>query len=401
MANPWDPNKIKNNLHVLAKLQPGQKLQFLDNGSIRVNNNAFLRRSRDSITSQRVTTMFDTLFKEAVKLSEKAGAHSKDNYNPRSKPGAYISIGEIDNAIRGVEKLRETYKGDNQKLSKVNDIIRNIQGTLQTALQSAYGSYQDQEMEEVRKEIYATFKRNMLVKVDHHRLLGIGERGVCMVFTQDWIRRNYLEARPTYAVSGSFWRGFFPKPVEDRLQEKVDKRLRPISSGYGDYAHGRVSDKEKSKWVALPYGKGLHAHKDLAKGIVKLQRTKTKQQEIPEGLEFRQNGIIQRGQGKRVFLDIMNSARVRVPFAPHRLAMFNFSIWGGFRGGYRFEVHSIGLKLEQNSPNVTVFDSNLGEFLFNGDAGLGQFGELWWKMYVVLGVAIDRWTLYEWGPIGK
>ena len=398
MAKPWDANKIKKNLKTLAQLKSGNKVQFLSSGEIRTNSFAIRRRSSDSITSTQTYNNFDNLFTEAVRFSKQAGDHSRDDYSSESKPAVFVTMGEIENAIRGVEQLRGSYSGDNKKLQKLNLIINRVKNIYQGALNEVYNPNTEDAKNEIRDQIYETYRRNLLLKVDHHHYLGIGEAGICMVFTMDWIRRSYVDGKETYAMSGSLYRGFFPKSVEERLHDKVENRFRPISSDYYKYDNNKnsMSNRQKAKWHELPYGRNLYIHKDRAKGVQSLTTIKVRHTFIAEGLEQRRQKNPRRGEGKRILNGIVSLMKGRVPYAARRLCMFHLNVAGSVNG--RNVSHSVGFKLAKNSSTLHFFDSNMGEFLFDvyGGTRFGDFAELWWKFYSVWGFAIDEWTLYEW-----
>src|SRR3954454_17647028 len=105
---PWAPHKINASLKTLAGLQPGNKFQVDDNGTLLINTSFWGRKDRDSVSQPRARQMIYRLFEEAITLSKEAADYRARNLKgPR--PDAFVSRGEIERALAGLRHLRQTY----------------------------------------------------------------------------------------------------------------------------------------------------------------------------------------------------------------------------------------------------------------------------------------------------
>jgi hypothetical protein len=388
VPNPWDRDKIRQNLRDLASIQAGNKLQYLDDGFIRINSFALLRGERDSITNDRARNLTVRLIHEAVAVSRQAGAPDR------------VSRRDIEQALAGLERLRETYP-DGDKRQALDRLLSEARAELTNAQEQSPRADRAEDVRAARAAFYDAHGHALMVRVDQHELLGLDDAGVCKFFTIDWARRVLLK-KPTYAYS----KKFFPDPLEDRLQRKVDKRLREMETSFMDWGRrgwvtGGYGVRSPSPgFVPGPYA-GMVFPVNMAKGVERYEVVEIFRKSINEGYEDRQDGRARDGEGREVFTALLDQMVQLAGQATEDglQALFNVHLRGRDVDLNQNGAHVIGFDLTGGAGTLHFFDCNFGEFQLclqsDRDRTLSLFEDLW-KYYAIAGLAVSGLWLMQW-----
>jgi hypothetical protein len=382
VPHPWDPDKIRQNLRDLAGIKAGNKFQYLDNGYVRINSFSLLRGDRDSITDDRARAMTVRLIREAATLSRQGGGQDR------------VSTRDIEQALAGLERLRGTYP-DGDKGEALDRLLTEARAELTNARAQSPRAGRDEAVQRARSSFYDAHSHSMVVRVEQHDLLGLDEAGVCQFFTIDWVRRILL-GKPTYR-SSSKW---FPDPVEDRLQRKVDKRLREMETSKMDWFRAGWDTSlgvPRPGYVPGPYDPMVFPV-NKAKGVEFYEVVTVSDVSLREGYDDRAAGKAQEGEGREVF-DTLLGEMAKQRARDDRLPLFNVHLRGkdvdlDKRGG-----HVIGFDLTAGAAMLHFFDCNFGEFQLHPETdreGAMSFFEDLWQYYAVAGLAVNELWLKQW-----
>ncbi len=399
MGQPWDVDKIKKNLQTLAKLKSGDKFQYLSSGWIRLNSFSFRRRAEDSITHIKVYQKTEKLFETAVEFSQRAGSASRQNYSSDST-FAYVSIREIQDAYQGLRQLEGTYSYNRFDGSPPDNLIKSrslqliltrVKHIIDEGL-TKESTYKN-EVHQFREEILDRYKSRLMIGVSQHDLMSIGERGMCAVLLMDWVRRILVSGKTGFLSTSLF------APSDDvRMQNKMDKRYRPITQSY---PHSK-SDRAKN-WRKHPIPTAeVKINPRYNRSYHRLRSVVIENEKYTSGLEARRNRKPRQGEGAEFWRHIIFRASLHASQQTDRYGIYHVELIGEINKMVFNQPihlsHVVGFETG-GLRSGHFFDPNFGEFQFNDIGGINdycQFFDWIWRYYAVLGLWIDEYQLFHW-----
>ena len=366
MADIWDDAKIRQNMLLLASLQPGDKFKIKDNGDLdRQSKGLFqgvFRSDTDSITNtQRYIDPLKKLFAQASKYAVADIFHQQAN--------VVITKQELDNALNGLKNMLQTYTSGNKQIS-VKEIVNQVERETLLATHAA--------------TFYHTYRPNMVVELHQSQYLR-NERGICAAFCLDWIRRKIFVQKDSYKNSKHGVVDHTNQKFHPRIQKKVDNRLREIQSIYRDSGSlrqltlNRIAEKFNT-FEGLYAGSKSQAYGD----------------ETTLPFDQRVHNMPQVGEGRRIFQDIYDGCFGRGMKSDSKYFILEFRCSKGNEPGHAFGIHIKAFSPED--PRIHFFDPNMAEFEFSGGGGMSQFldfGEDLWKLHALGGDMYDWWNLQQ------
>jgi hypothetical protein len=361
MPNAWDDQNIERNLATLAAIQPGDKLSTTpSSGLFALQRKGFFSQSvarifsADSVADREAfSTPITILFRVAVR-------------HLYQTTGIGISEPAIRDAMAGLNRLTRSYSrgsAGREALDRTLNDVRDIVGWPKSLLVRDVGQFfcTDALMQRL---LLNPFFNELMYEVHQGRYLG-DEKGVCMAFVWDWIRRKSAGKWSYRSTSKresdlSKTHGATRQGVL-RLQSKVDKGLRRVQEAYTDTLP-HVDDALASVARVDPRFAGL-----VSRTVVGTLPTRGQRPFVV---------------GRDSFMDIYKAVtedrEIGAPLG-YRLGLRLRDKNGELHG------HAVGLYVseEQLRGGIHFFDPSIGEFLFGGTGAdrFCKFGEAFFKYY--------------------